>query len=186
MARNADQILTEWLVLHAQGGSAAAMDQLLKIWYPKLLRYSTHQLRSQEMAKDVVQDSLLAVARRIGKLRDPVAFPKWAYQILHRRGVDCLRKEIRHRRAAELEGDPTVIRSTDVDLATTLGQRLEIGKAMESLNEHSYQIVQLRYLDGLSLKEIGAVIDIPEGTVKSRLHQARTKLKKLLVEENNG
>ncbi len=97
MRRNSEHILSEWLVLNAQSGKSAAMDQLLRIWYPKFLRYSTHQLNNREAAKDVVQETLLTIARKIGKVKDPVAFPKWAYQILHRRGVDFQRNEIRRR-----------------------------------------------------------------------------------------
>lgn len=102
MLRNNERILTEWLVLNAQSGKATALNQLLKIWYPAFLCYSTGQLRSREAAKDVVQETLLMVAKKIGWLKDPVVFPLWACQILHRRGVDYQRKEIR-RRSREID-----------------------------------------------------------------------------------
>ena len=180
MQRNSEQILTEWLVLHAQSGNAAALDQLLKIWYPKFLRYATHQLRNAEAAKDVVQETLFAVAKSIGKLEDPATFPKWAYQILQRRGVDYLRKEIRIRRNSAIEGNPPW--HIDNDSGVGMDTRLALGKALDSLKTDSYQIVHLRYLIGLNLKEIAAVMGIPEGTVKSRLHSARVQLRKLLTE----
>lgn len=104
MRRNSERVLTEWLVLTAQSGKTTALDQLLRLWYPEFLRYSTYQLRDREAAKDVVQDACLTVAKQIGRLKDPIAFPKWAYRILHRRGVDYQRKEIR-RRKREVSGD---------------------------------------------------------------------------------
>ncbi len=182
MPRNSEQILTEWLVLHAQNGSAVALERLLRIWYPKLRRYAANQLQNEEAAKDVVQETLLTVARRIGRLKDPAAFPKWAYQILQRRGIDYQRREIRSRRPGS--GEPGAFSRGDIDddFSTRIDARIAIERALSDLSEESYRIVHLRYLTGLSLKEIATVIGIPEGTVKSRLHTARLRLKSLLTE----
>ncbi len=179
MHRNSDQILTEWLVLNAQAGKAVAMDQLLRLWYPKFLRYATHQLRSGEAAKDVVQETLLTIAKTIGRLRDPVTFPKWAYRILHRRGVDFLRKEIRRR---ERETNDAASALASAAAPEESESRQDIGDALKELGELSYNVIHLHYLHGLSLREISTICDIPEGTVKSRLHSARQKLKKLLAD----
>ena len=154
------------------------MDQLLKIWYPKYLRYSTHQLQSREAAKDVVQETLLTIARKIGRLRDPVTFPKWSYRILHRRGVDYQRKEIK-RREKESSGVLTV----EVDVSQPgSGFSSAVSDALQELGELSYNVIHLHYLHGLSIKEISTVCGIPAGTVKSRLHSARRSLKTLLAE----
>ncbi len=179
MHRNSEHILTEWLVLNAQSGKPAAVEQLLRIWYPKFLRYSTHQLRSSEAAKDVVQETLLTVARKINTLKDPVAFPKWAYQILHRRGVDFQRKEIRRRERESSSGDSKLIDPGPEVYADT-SQR--VNAALSGLGELSYNVIHLHYLHGLSLREIATICGIPEGTVKSRLHTARGKLKQLLAD----
>lgn len=180
MQRNSDQILTEWLVLSAQGGNAEALDQLLRIWYPKLLRYASHQVQNSEAAKDVVQEALMTVAKRIAKLDDPAAFPKWTYQILQRRGVDYLRKEIRSRRNSAAGG--SLNGEIDDKSTINLDSQIMLNKALADLSPDRYQIVHLRYLIGLDLKEIAAVIGIPTGTVKSRLHSARTQLRALLTE----
>jgi RNA polymerase sigma-70 factor (ECF subfamily) len=175
MPRDSEQILTEWLVLHAQSGSAEALEQLLKLWYPKLLRYAGRRTRDGDAAKDVVQEALLAATRRIGRLDDPAAFPKWLYRILERRLVDHLRTQIRRRRG---------IAGYDADnsgaAAPTPGTALE--DALASLAMESYQVVHLHYSVGLSVKEIASLIRVPEGTVKSRLHSARAQLRNLLTE----
>lgn len=175
MPRDSEQVLTEWLVLHAQSGSAQALDQLLKLWYPKLLRYAAGQTRGRDAAKDVVQETLLSVARRIRHLDDPAAFPKWLYRILERRIADHLRAEIRHRRDDSITGE------TDTRTAQ-VGPRTSLEDALGSLAEDSYRVVHLRYLIGLSIKEIASLIGVPEGTVKSRLHSARAQLRHLLTE----
>lgn len=174
MARNSEQILTEWLVLQVQSGSVEALEQLLKLWYPKVMRYAAGQTRIRESAKDVVQETLLSATRHIQRLEDPAAFPKWLYRIAQRRIADHLRAEFRHRHDD---------RAGDADLgADQPGPGTSFEDALESLAAESYQVVHLRYLIGLSVKEIAAVIGVPEGTVKSRLHSARAQLRNLLTE----
>lgn len=159
------------------------MNQLLKIWYPKLLRYSARQLSDSDAAKDVVQDTLVLIAKKIRKLKDPVAFPKWAYQILHRRGVDYQRSEMRRRsreaRCAQPEG--TLPESANPENEVDAKQSVKV--AIAELDSDSYTVVHLYYLHDLSLREIATICSIPVGTVKSRLHTARGKLKRLLEEK---
>jgi RNA polymerase sigma-70 factor (ECF subfamily) len=176
MPRDSEQVLTEWLVLHAQSGSADALEQLLKLWYPKLLRYASAQTRNRDAAKDVVQETLLCLSRRIRRLKDPAAFPKWMYQILQRRSVDYMRTQLRNRRTADVAGDVHMGEAGESAPGTMLED------ALESLAEESYRVVHLRYMIGLSVREIASIIDIPEGTVKSRLHSARIQLRNLLTE----
>jgi RNA polymerase sigma-70 factor (ECF subfamily) len=175
MPRDSEQVLTEWLVLYAQSGNAQAFEQLFKLWYPKLLRYAAGQTQGRDAAKDVVQETLLSVARQIRRLDDPAAFPKWLYRILERRIADHRRTEIRHRRDDRIAGE------TDTDTAQP-GPGTPLEDALGSLAEESYRVVHLRYLIGLSVKEIANLIGVPEGTVKSRLHSARSQLRNLLTE----
>ena len=183
MHRNSDNVLTEWLVLSAQGGKAVAVNRLLKIWYPKFLRYSTRQLNDSDAAKDVVQDTLVLIARKIRKLKEPAAFPKWAYQILHRRGVDYQRSEIR-RRTREAKSEPADSPVPgDANPEFEFDTQQTVHDALAELDSTSYIVVHLYYLHDLSLREIASICSIPVGTVKSRLHTARGKLKKLLEEK---
>lgn len=180
MPRDSERILTEWLVLNALSGKTLALDQLFRIWYPKFLRYATRQLDDQEAARDVVQDALITMARSIRKLRDPAAFPRWAYQILHRRGIDYLRKAIR-RREREVDTD-----DMDVPLGDRINEDETSRNVMDALNQLdtlNYSLLHLRYLHGFSVKEIATICDIPEGTAKSRLHAARGKIRELLEED---
>jgi len=183
MRRNRDQILTEWLVLTALSGEATALDQLLKIWYPKFLRYSTHQLRDSNAAEEAVQETLITIAKSIGSLKDPAAFPKWAYRILHRRGVDMQRKAIRQREREVSYGRPEELEHAYAEPGLDNSDSNDIAEALRGLGELSYNVIHLHYLHGLSLKEIAAVCSIPEGTVKSRLHTARKNLRELLEEK---
>ncbi|MEL7187565.1 MAG: RNA polymerase sigma factor [Pseudomonadota bacterium] len=183
MKRNSDYILSEWLVLNAQSGNAAALNQLLKMWYPKFLRYSTGQLHDRDAAKDVVQDTLIAVARKIKNVNDPVAFPKWAYQILHRRGVDHQRAEIRRRGREAKDEYSTSVSPDDMNPMSDVDTEQAVRHALTGLDGHCYAVVHLYYLHGFSLREISTICCVPVGTIKSRLHTARGKLRKLLEEK---
>ena len=179
MPRNREQILTEWLVLNSQSGNADALEELLKLWYPKLLGYARRHTGSTALADDVVQETLLTVARRVRTLRDPAAFPRWLYQILNRRGADALRRLQRERRFSRLEdtAEPSVRENNDTGIA--------LHQAFATLSSDAYQIVHMRFLVGLSLREIASVLEIPVGTVKSRLHNARATIKQLLDDDND-
>ena len=185
MQRNSDKILTEWLVLNIQNGSIAALEQLLKIWQPKFLRYSTSQLNNKESANDVTQEALLTISKRIKQLKDPVAFPKWAYQILHRRGVDYIRKEMQIRRSENSKLDESLIHDSPRNTASPLDTKIDIYKAISNLDEMTYRLVHLHYLEGLTIKEVATVVAIPEGTVKSRLHSARSQLRQHWKKDND-
>jgi RNA polymerase sigma-70 factor (ECF subfamily) len=124
----------------------------------------------------VKETLLITVSRSIGKLRDPAAFPRWVYQILHRRGVDFLRKNARvsqnGRRVRELEEKP----ADEGIIASTI----DIRNALRHLSRDSYQVIHLHYLRGFSLKEIACITWIPVGTVKSSLHAARNNMRQIL------
>ena len=181
MKRDSEQILTEWLVLGAQSGDSRAMNRLLKKWHPKLMRYAGRLMRDEDAAKDIVQETFITVSRSIGRLRDPAAFPRWIYQILHRRGADLVRRKARVRRNDRTPGG-ICARAADEDALTS---NIDVGNALRRLNDDSYRMVHLHYLHGFNLKEIARITGIPVGTVKSRLHTARNQLRQLLGDERS-
>lgn len=177
MKRTPEQILTEWLVLNAQLGEKDAFEQLLGIVYPKLLRFAARQLGDNEDARDVVQSTLEVVSKDLGRVKDPAAFTGWLYQILHRKGVDHIRRVTRQRRL----GKAVQAESEITDAAyETPAEKVDLDNLLAGLGGDDYQVVHLHYLEGLSVREISVALSVAEGTVKSRLFHARQQLKKLL------
>jgi RNA polymerase sigma-70 factor (ECF subfamily) len=88
------------------------------------LRYAASRTRDHDAARDVVQETLICAARRIRRLGDPAAFPKWLYRILERRVVDHVRAAIRRRRSdiATAESDS---RAAESRFEIPLGDALE-------------------------------------------------------------
>ena len=158
---------TAWLVRRAQAGDRAALEALLAHAEALLRPFATHMLRDADAADDVLQDVLLAVYRKLGTLREPRAFAAWARRIAGRE----VGRALRARRAYEATHDelpPDV--PADADPGPASGALLErLPALLEHVSPASRAVLALHYLDGLTLDETAAVLDLPMGTVKSRL-----------------
>ena len=158
------------LVLAAQSGNAAAFTMLVRQLQPGLLRFSYHICSDQQMAKDAVQEVWLACSRSLRRLEDPRALKSWLHRAVRWRTLDLLRKQQRQKQHESVADEPWV----DVDVyqaeSSALAQEMQLLPAVER------QALHLFYLEDLTIKEISAVLGIPPGTVKSRLHRARVSL----------
>lgn len=176
MKRNCDNILIEWLVLSAQSGDIAALNQLVERLYPKLLRYSFRQLNDHEGARDTVQSAFEVLNKDLHKVADPAAFMGWIYQITHRKGVDHIRRKQRRRALHEHYENQQRIQND----SPQNNDCAPINQALNKLAPEPYRLAHLYYLEGFGTKEIAIILAIPEGTVKSRLFQVRKELKSYL------
>jgi RNA polymerase sigma-70 factor (ECF subfamily) len=170
---------TRFLVTQAQRGNAGALEQLLRIWYPRLRRAAVSLLRNEDGAEDVVQETCLKVSQNISKLVNPAAFAKWIHQILRRCCVDFVRRD-RWQRFRRLDFDDASLAIDDSGLCTwSAEQPVDLDGYLHHLGAEGRQVLRLRVLLGLSVRETSDVLGIPEGTVKSRLHTARERLRRL-------
>lgn len=171
MKRNSEQVLTEWLVINSQLGDAEALGQLINMWYPKLMRYAKRLTGDSHKAEDAVQNTFEVVSKSIGKLKDPAAFTKWIYQVLSNKSVDTIRNKQKHEKLSEEYGQ--FCRDYPIPHAQSNDPNFEFEQLLSGLAPELYQIVHLHYLEGFSMQEIGELLDLPAGTVKSRTFQAR-------------
>lgn len=178
--REKERAFSEWLVMRSQQGNREALNSLLELWQERYYLYALRRLNSIETARDVTQDALLAICRNLGKLKDPVTFPSWSYRIVERRCVDWLRKTIRERDVIDSEKEIP-------DMAAPDSETTEIGiaKILGTLEPEIRSLLQLYYMEELSVAEIATILDIPGGTVKSRLFYAR-KLLADVVDNTSG
>ena len=150
-------------------------------------------LRNREDARDVTQEAFVKAYRNLAGFRLEASFYTWLYRIAMNLSIDHTRK----RKRREIAGFDESIASKDADggidaihhgdspsKALERKQLLSrIMDCMQKLSDDQRQVILLREVEGLSYKEISDVMDIPEGTVMSRLFYARKKLQKLLSEE---
>jgi RNA polymerase sigma factor (sigma-70 family) len=189
MTRQTEHILDEYLVLACQGGSRAALDELARRWTPRLLRFAARTLQGHtrasptvlEAARDVVQDTWLGAIRGLNKLHDPAAFPAWLYGIAHRKCVDWMRSSARRRR---IDGAGQSAEAERRTVERELDDGIDLAEAIGRLPQEQRTVVHLYYGEDLGVNDIGRVLDIPAGTVKSRLHHARQELRKHLGEHH--
>ena len=167
------RVYDELLVLHVQAGDRAALDRLVRRWHPRLLRSARHFLSGDaEAARDVVQQSWIAIMRGLPALRDPARFPAWAFGILRRRAASAVRGEQRWRAQPAPPGC-----TSDISEGCGAETDLALRRAFAALPADQRVAATLFFVEGLTLAEIAAAADIPVGTAKTRIFTARRKLK---------
>jgi RNA polymerase sigma-70 factor (ECF subfamily) len=130
-------------------------------------------VRDRELARDVVQDTLLGAWRDLPGLRDPDRFDVWLNRLLTHAAIDEARR--RRRRVIEVELNP--IDSPITDATPSLFDRDEILRAFGRLPAEQRAVIVLRYYLDLPLAETAASLGVPVGTAKSRLHRALAALR---------
>lgn len=158
------------LVLRAQSGDRDAFDALLREIAPPLLRYVTRVTGDVAMSEDVVQETLIAIVRKIEWLDDASLFRAWAYRIASRQAFRALRK----RRVAEPLEEIEVAAEEIADP----WQRERLLASIDRLTPASRAVITLHYLEDMPLSEVAAVLDLAPGTVKSRLAYGLAQLRK--------
>ena len=159
------------LVLRAQSGDRDAFDALLREIGPALLRYATRVTGDPAMAEDVVQDTFMAIIRRVEWLQDVSLFKPWAYRIASREAFRLLRK---HRRYTDPPDDDLAFLQEPTDP----WQRERLLASLDRLSPASRAVVTLHYLEEMPLADVAVVLDLPLGTVKSRLSYGLVQLRK--------
>lgn len=179
--RDAKQVLTELLVLEAQRGSERAFRDLHDLWQADLRRMALVRLDQPDAADDVLTEAWLAIARGLARLDDPACFPRWAFQIVQRRAADWVRRRVaarRHEDAAAAE--PDLLAPASMTPAAPGDDVLSLRDAISRLPAAEQELLQLHYNAERSLQEIADVLQLPVGTVKSRLFSIREHLKQQL------
>jgi RNA polymerase sigma factor (sigma-70 family) len=182
---NSKKIFDSWLVLEFKSGNNKAMSLLVKRWHKKMCRHSHWYTGDPEIAKDIVQDCWGIIIRKIGGLKEVDRFGSWALSIVTRRSIDWLRKNKREyehkkqyyeRRDNHSNNDQHDDPTEPMDL---------LRKHIQALPEGQKQVLVLFYLEEMSINEISEALQLAAGTVKSRLFNAREKLRLTLKNRND-
>jgi RNA polymerase sigma factor (sigma-70 family) len=154
------------LVPAAQAGDALALEELLGVLEPYVARLAA-PIALQD-AQDATQEALIAVLGNLNRLEQPVAMFSWARTITVREAVRVARSANRTR-VAELADVPA---RDDPQLST------DIRDVLDRLTPEHRAILVLRDVEGLDERTASTLLDIPEGTAKSRLARARARFRK--------
>ena len=161
------------LVEQAQRGDREAFTRLAFELSDRLFAVAHRILRDFDSAGDALQVTLLRIWRDLRTLRDPDLIEGWAYRVLVRACHDELRRQRRQAPALHLlAGDSAV-----EDPAITIADREQLDRAFRTLTADQRVVVVLQYYRDLTMTEIAGVLQVPVGTVRSRLHYAKRALR---------
>lgn len=172
-----DQALLEALA----DGDLSALRQLYDRHAPWLSVRLARRCNDREVVEDVLQDTFVAAWQGAQRYRGRGEVGAWLWGIAIRRLVSRLRS----RRDVVLLRDPAVSGATSPTVEDELLQGVEygdLGRAMASLSPDMRAVIQATVLDGLTTREAARLLDIPQGTVKTRVHRAKAHLRASLME----
>jgi RNA polymerase sigma-70 factor, ECF subfamily len=176
------------LLERCRRGDLAAFEPLVEKYRERVWRLAYHHLRDSEEARDVAQEAFIRAWRALPSFRGQSAFYTWLFRIATNVATDRARQRASQTRALgpervpEEEWERVMVDEEAGPEETTARaeQRARIQQALATLPEHHRAIIMLSDLEGLSYREIAEVLDIPMGTVMSRLHHARKRLRAAL------
>ncbi len=172
-----NKIFDALLVLQYQAGDKKALGMLVKRHHNRFCSHANWYLSDLDASKDVVQDCWGIVMNKLSNLSDPNSFSSWAMRIVTRKTIDILRQnktkreKLKQYQYTNLEGTNNDEKNIEI---------IKLQEAIKSLPNNQQIVLRLFYTQEYSLLEIGNILDISIGTVKSRLFHAREKLKTIL------
>jgi RNA polymerase sigma-70 factor (ECF subfamily) len=168
------------LVERAQGGDSMAYEQLVRSHSRRLFLVAQRILRDTDSAEDVLQKALVTIWRQLPRLRECTSFEGWSYRIVTRAALD--EAKLRKRTVDIVDLGPREPREDD--RSKHVEDRDAIERAFDQLTPEKRAVVVLRFYADLPVKEIGLILDIPPGTVASRLSRAMDEMRTVMDEDD--
>ncbi|MEW6249701.1 MAG: sigma-70 family RNA polymerase sigma factor [Planctomycetota bacterium] len=184
MNRARERAIDELLVLRCQAGDQKGFDLLVHRWQRPIWRHARRLTGCDTAAWDVTQEVWLAVLAQLRRLQDPAWFAAWLFRIVRNKSADHVRRAERQRILRQDAAEHAAVRAGAPLDPSAAQERREthalVAAALAQLPPESRELLTLRYEADLSTLELAVVLGIPAGTVKSRLHEAREQLKRIL------
>ena len=173
MARTADRLYEQVLVLRCQTGDDSAFAELVGRYHPRLTCYVRRLVGPDGEPEDILQETWLSAYRKLPRLREPRAVAVWLYRIA-RNAV--LARQRGRRLWAELTEEPPAPDAGGEQAAVAAEDSVQLRAALERLRPEQKEVLTLRFQEDMSYEDIATVIGRPVGTVRSRLYHAKLAL----------
>ncbi len=184
-----EQLLLE----KAKSGDIAAFEELIDAYQKKVFNLALRIIGNYDDAADLAQETFVRIYKAISNFKEQSSFSTWVYRITTNVCLDEIRKR-KNKKVVSLDED---IHMEDGDMKRQVvsddpgpdeaAEREEVRRvvnnAINKLPEDQRAVITMRDLHGMSYEEIAQVLDLPGGTVKSRINRARLALKNLLSTE---
>lgn len=183
------------LVVAFKDGQVGAFAQLVDRHHRSLINFFYHLSWDRQASEDNAQEVFLRLYRHLATYEPQAKFTTFLFKIARNLWIDRLRSAKVHGKPVSLEsplgfGEERSLRDrvassapTPVEILARRETAEQLRRALDELPEEQRAVVILSELEGLKYQEIGEILDIPVGTVKSRMHTAMEKLKDLLGAE---
>ena len=166
------------MIARAQSGDRAALDLVLGALQSPLYRHILAIVRDPDDARDALQETLMIVARKLPSLREVQWLRAWAYRIATREAVRQSRGARRWREALRGEEALDALAAPDSGDSFDGATLADAPELLAALSPASEAVIRMHYIDGLTHVEIGEALEIPVGTVKSRLAYGLTAMRR--------
>ena len=172
------------LIDQTLAGRREAFGQLVERYQHRLYHGLLHALGSAEDAQDVAQDAFVNAFEKLASFKGQAAFYSWLFRIALNAGVSAKRKTRRMTASVEARREATGLEPTDDDPSNEPSHAMHVSdrqrlvrQALSELSDEFRIALVLKEMDGMSYEEIATVVDVPLGTVRSRIHRARLELR---------
>ena len=184
MQSERERIFGQLLALRCRRGERGAWHELIAAWEPRLFYYIRRLVPQESDAWDVLQQTWLGAYENIRSLADTRLLATWLYRIARNKAISHRRSHgARAADLAEIIGDPAAAAEDEADTLEEFENAEAVHRALDELSLAHREALTLHFLQDLSLEQIADVLDVPIGTVKSRLHHAKRALRKVLERE---
>ena len=182
------------IIREVQSGDVNAFEDIVREYEKNVYNIALRMTGDREDALDVSQEAFLKAYHALGSFRGDSKFSVWLYRIVSNACLDFLRERKRRAEVSLSVGDDegesaeTEIRDESLSPETLFERKLTreaVQRGLLSLPEDQRKILLLREIQGFSYEEIGRVLSLESGTVKSRIFRARRKLCEFLAEDGN-
>ena len=178
---------TSKLVNKVKEGDSQAFAELYSLTYQKVYLLALSILKKKSMAEDITQEVFINVLESINTLENPKLFIAWVNKITY---THCIHEIYKRKKLKEVRSDNILpimfdeLEDNDpLNAYISKEDSIEFMHLINKLTRIQSTILVLKYFEGLKISEIAYILDIPEGTVKSRLNKAKKKFQKLYISE---
>ena len=174
------------LISRARGGDREAFGELVEQYRDNVYRLAYRMCGNAYDADEAAQEAFVAAWRALPNFRGDAKFSTWLYRLTTNAAIDVMRREKRH----QTVGDGEMMElADDADSPQETVERTEqqeaVQKALATLSEEYREVLLLRYMEEMDYAEIAEVLQLPSGTVKSRINRAKAALKAALLKSGN-
>ncbi|MES2148998.1 MAG: sigma-70 family RNA polymerase sigma factor [Pseudomonadota bacterium] len=168
------------LIAQIEQGNKLAFAQLYRAYFPRLTRFLDRMTRNPTLIEEIINDTLLVVWQRADSFNHSSKVSTWIFAIAYRKALKALHAldEPVDSDVEQRQGGP----EHEPDVALSLQQlQYQVAEALDALPHVQRTVVNLAYYHGMGYDEIAAIMDCPVNTVKTRMFNARSRLRVLLA-----